>query len=79
MEYLLANISHVDFASSKLPNKLEMEGMEVFRIHVRIHVVVTKEGDIFFTCSLDRNSDCTSTIMPDHATLKKTVHNLRPR
>ena len=36
MEYLLANISHVDLASSKLPNRLEMEGMEVFRIHVRI-------------------------------------------
>ena len=36
MEYLLANISHVDFASSKLPNILEMEGMEVFRNYVRI-------------------------------------------
>ena len=36
MEYLLANISYADFASLKLPNKLEMEGMEVFRIYVRI-------------------------------------------
>ena len=36
MEYLLANISHADLASSKLPNRLEIEGMEVFQIHVRI-------------------------------------------
>ena len=32
VEYLLANISHADFASSKLPNRLEMEEMEVFQI-----------------------------------------------
>ena len=72
----MANISHADLASSKLPNRLEMEGIEVFRIHVRI---MTKEGSIFFIGSLDRNSECTSTIMPEHATLKKTTHSLRPR
>ena len=50
------------------------------------HVVVTipfnhatKEGNIFFTCPFDRNSDCTSTILPEHATFKKTTHSLRPR
>ena len=36
LEYLLANISHVDFASSKLPNILEMEELEVFQSQVRI-------------------------------------------
>ena len=52
------------------------------------HVVVTipipfnhatKEDNIFFTCPLDRNSDCTSTILLEHATFKKTVYSLRPR
>ena len=82
----MANISHADLASSKLPNKLEMEGMEVFRNPCEDYVVVTipfnyatKEGSIFFIGSLDRNIECTSTIMPEHATLKKTAHSLRPR
>ena len=42
------------------------------------HVVVTisfnhvsDEGSIFFSCSFDRNSDCTGTILSEHATLKK--------
>ena len=42
------------------------------------HVVVTipfnhasDEGSIFFSCPLDRNSDCTSTILSEHAILKK--------
>ena len=39
----------------------------------------TKEGSIFFIGSLDRNSDCTNTIMLDHATLKKIAHSLRIR
>ena len=39
----------------------------------------TKEGNIFFIGSLNRNSDCTSTIMSEHTTLKKTAHSLRPR
>ena len=36
VEYILANISHADFASLKLPNILEMEEMKVFQIQVRI-------------------------------------------
>ena len=70
----MANISHANLASSKLPNRLDD------------HVVVTipfnhatKEGSIFFIGSLDKNSDCISTIMPEHATLKKTAHSLRSR
>ena len=50
------------------------------------HVVVTipfnhatDEGNIFFTCPFDRNSDYTSTILLEHATLKKTTHSLKPR
>ena len=40
---------------------------------------VIEEGNIFFTCPLDRNNDCTSAILPENATLKKTVHSLRLR
>ena len=50
------------------------------------HVVVTipfnhatDECGIFFSCPLDKNSDCTSTILPKHATLKKIAHSLRLR
>ena len=39
----------------------------------------TKEGNIFFIGSLDKNSDCTNTIMLEHVTLKKTTHSLRLR
>ena len=34
---------------------------------------------LIFIGSFDRNSDCTSTIMPEHVTLKKTAHSLRLR
>ena len=40
---------------------------------------VTEDGSIFFTCPLDKNSDCTSIILSEHATFKKTTHSLRPR
>ena len=82
----MANISHTDLASSKLPNRLEMGGNGSVPNLCEDHVVVTilfnhatKEGNIFFIGSLDRNSDCTSTIMSEHATLKKAAHSLRPR
>ena len=39
----------------------------------------TKESSIFFIGSLDRNSDCINTKMPEHATFKKTAHSLRLR
>ena len=79
----MANISHANFASLKLPNKLEMEEMEVFLNPYEDHVVVTipfnhatKEGSIFFTCPLDRNSDCTSTILLEHATKISNSYSL---
>jgi len=37
----------------------------------------TDECSIFFSYPLDRNSDCTSTILLEHAIFKKTTHNLR--
>ena len=86
MEYLLANISHADLASSKLPKQVRDGGNGSVLNPCEDHVILTipfnhatKEGSIFFIGSLDRNSDYTSTIMPEHATPKKTAHNLRPR
>ena len=81
----MANISHADLASSKLSNRLDGRNGSVPN-PCEDHVVVTipfnhatKEGSIFFIGYLDRNSDCTSIIMLEHATLKKTTHSLRPR
>ena len=83
MEYLLANISHTDFASSKL-QQIGDGGNGSVSDPSEDHVVVTitfnhetDEGSI--SCPLDRNSDCTSTILPEHVTLKKIAHSLRPR
>ena len=77
MKYLSANISHADLII-KAAQQVRDGGNGSVPNPCEDHVVVTipfnhatKEGSIFFIGSLDRNSDYTSTIMPEHATFKK--------